>query len=70
IQGTRDVLGPLDVVKPVVEELPGSRLEVIAGGDHSFKVRKMDGRDQQEVFASLVEIVAEFAQSLRTGGGT
>ncbi|MBT8197496.1 MAG: hypothetical protein KJO84_03230, partial [Acidimicrobiia bacterium] len=70
IQGDRDALGPLDVVKPEVDAIPGARLEVIEGGDHSFKVRKKDGRDQSEVFESLVELMVGFCQSLRTGGGT
>ena len=70
VQGSRDTLGPLDVVRPVVAGMPGATLEVIEGGDHSFKVRKMDGRDQDEVYASLVELVVRFAQTLRTGGGT
>lgn len=55
LQGTRDKLGGLDLVEPLVESLPRAGLEVIAGADHSFHVLKRSGRTDDEVLDELAE---------------
>lgn len=70
VQGTRDALAPLDLVSPVVQSLPKAELTVIEGGDHSFRVRKMDDLEQHEADAMVVGALVGFVQRLRTGGGT
>lgn len=54
LAGTRDRLAGLDLLRPVVEELPEADLEVVEGGDHSFRVPKAQGRSWEEVLDELV----------------
>ncbi|HXF94657.1 MAG TPA: alpha/beta family hydrolase [Gemmatimonadales bacterium] len=56
LQGTRDEFARLDLLRPVVGRL-GARatLELVDGGDHSFKVR---GRPPGEVVAELARAIA------------
>jgi predicted alpha/beta-hydrolase family hydrolase len=51
--GSRDRLSPPDIVGPLVAELAAARLEVIDGGDHSFRVPKSAGRSYDEVIDGL-----------------
>jgi hypothetical protein len=58
VQGTRDDFARLDLLEPVIARL-GARatLHLVKAGDHSFGVRKRDGRDpaevEREVFAAV-----------------
>lgn len=63
LQGTRDALADLTLLRPVVKRL-GSRatLEVVEGADHSFKVLKRSGRTDAEVLDQLVRAIVEWAQ--------
>jgi uncharacterized protein len=48
IQGTRDALARLDLVEVVVKRLhPLARLRLVAGGDHSFRVRGAQRSDRE-----------------------
>jgi predicted alpha/beta-hydrolase family hydrolase len=48
IQGTRDPLARLDLVEALVERLhPLARLHVVAGGDHSFRVKGVKRSDPE-----------------------
>jgi uncharacterized protein len=59
LQGTRDALADLDLLRPVVGGL-GARvtLRVVEGGDHSFGVLKRSGRSEDEVMAELGDVAA------------
>jgi hypothetical protein len=59
LQGTRDALADLDLLRPVVERL-GKRasLHVIEGADHSFRVPKRLGRSDAEILDELAEVAA------------
>ncbi|HMN87347.1 MAG TPA: alpha/beta hydrolase, partial [Bauldia sp.] len=59
LQGTRDTLAGLDLLRPVIAGL-GDRatLVVVDDGDHSFHVRKASGRDDAAVLAGLVSAIA------------
>ena len=58
IAGTRDALGKLDLLKPVVGELgTGAALHIIEGADHSFKVPKKMRRSEEDVAAEIVDAV-------------
>jgi hypothetical protein len=61
LQGTRDKLAELDLLRPICERL-GERatLFVVEGGDHSFKVLKSSGRTQDEVLAEIAETVSSW----------
>jgi uncharacterized protein len=56
LQGTRDALAELNLLKPVVKGL-GSRatLHLAEGADHSFHVLKSSGRNDREVLAEILD---------------
>jgi predicted alpha/beta-hydrolase family hydrolase len=59
LQGTRDALAELALVKPVVDELaPRATLQVVEGADHSFHVLVRSGRTDAEVIGELVDTAA------------
>ena len=62
LQGTRDKLAELDLLRPVVSRL-GQRatLHIVEGGDHSFHVLKRSGRSDDEVLDELADTVAAWA---------
>ena len=62
--GSRDRLGPLPLVEDVVASLPNARVEVIDGGDHSFKVPKSFGRLHDEVIADLAQVTATWVAQI------
>jgi hypothetical protein len=65
LQGTRDALAELDLLKPLVKKL-GKRatLDLIEGGDHSFKVPAASGRKPAEVTRALLDSFAEWAREV------
>ena len=65
LQGTRDRLADLALLRPVCERL-GERavLRVSEGADHSFHVLKRSGRSDDGVLDELAESVANWASSL------
>lgn len=71
LQGTRDRLADLDLLRPVCEKLgPAASLHIVAGADHSFHVLKRTGRSTAEVLEELVEATAGWtARYLRDLGG-
>ena len=68
LQGDRDRLAELDLLRPVCAEL-GERvtLRVIAGADHGFQVLKRSGRTEDEVLDELADATAAWAAELRPG---
>jgi predicted alpha/beta-hydrolase family hydrolase len=58
--GSRDRLSPPDQVGPLVATLPRAELEVIDGGDHSFKVPKAAGLTHEVVIAGLAAATARW----------
>lgn len=62
VQGTRDALADLELLRPVIGSLEDrARLHVVEGGDHSFKVLKRSGRTDGEVLDEIGDAVAGFA---------
>jgi predicted alpha/beta-hydrolase family hydrolase len=63
LQGTRDTLADLKLLRPVCAKL-GSRatLHVIETADHSFHVLKKSGRSDPEVLRELTEKTASWAE--------
>jgi predicted alpha/beta-hydrolase family hydrolase len=67
LQGTRDELAGLDLLRPVCEGLgPRATLHVVEGGDHGFEVLKRSGRTEAEVMAELADTVAVWCRD-KTG---
>lgn len=64
LQGTRDTLAKLDLIKVVCKKLRKATLKIIDGGDHSFKVLKRSGRTNEEVLEQLAKETASFAKKL------
>ena len=65
LQGTRDELADLKLLKPICKEL-GKRatLHVIDTGDHSFHVLKKSGRSDEEVLRELAETTVKWGIGL------
>ncbi len=65
LQGTRDRLAELELIRPLAAELaPRARLVVIEDGDHSFHPRKRSGRSDEQALDELADAVATFAAEL------
>ncbi len=66
LQGTRDELAHLDLMRPVCDRL-GARatLHVVEGADHGFEVLKRSGRTDAEVMEELAETVASWCRAAR-----
>jgi predicted alpha/beta-hydrolase family hydrolase len=64
LQGTRDALADLDLMRTVTTRLgPRATLHVVEGGDHSFGVLKRSGRSEAEVLAELGDTIVEWASA-------
>lgn len=64
VQGTRDRLAPLDLIRTVVDGQPGATLHVVEDGDHSFKVPKRAGRQAHEVLDEVVQVTTRWIAGL------
>jgi predicted alpha/beta-hydrolase family hydrolase len=59
VQGTRDPLADLALVRPLCGELgPRATLHIVDGGDHSFHVLERSGRSDAEALAEAAGAVA------------
>jgi uncharacterized protein len=68
LQGERDRLAELDLLRPVCARL-GARatLHVVPTADHGFHVLRSSGRSDADVLAHLAETVAAWAAALAQG---
>jgi predicted alpha/beta-hydrolase family hydrolase len=65
VQGTRDRLADLALVREVTGELgAGATLHVVDGGDHSFKVLKRSGRTEAAVLAEIADTTAAWLDTV------
>ena len=61
LQGTRDRLADLTLLRPLLEEIrPPATLHVVDGADHGFHVLKRSGRTDQEVIDELAGATADW----------
>ena len=66
LQGTRDALAELSLLKPVVKSLGNkARLHLAEGADHSFHVLKSSGRNDREVLAEILDAFAAWVDALK-----
>jgi predicted alpha/beta-hydrolase family hydrolase len=65
LQGTRDALAELSLLKPVVKGL-GERatLHLADGADHSFHVLKSSGRNDREVLTEILDAFAAWVEAI------
>jgi predicted alpha/beta-hydrolase family hydrolase len=65
LQGTRDSLADLALMRPLCKRLGrGAKLHVVDGGDHSFNVLKRSGRTPDDVTAELCAAITAWARAL------
>jgi uncharacterized protein len=65
LQGDRDKLAELDLLRPICARLGDfAALHVVPDADHGFHVPKRFGRSDDEVLAGLARTVAEWAVAL------
>jgi len=69
VQGTRDPLGPLDLLADVRAKMNApNELMVVEGGDHSLGVKKSElqarGETQEAVDQRILEAIRRFVDSL------
>lgn len=65
LQGTRDALADLSLVRPLCRRLGRrARLHVVEGADHGFHVLVRSGRTDGDVVTELASVVASFADDL------
>lgn len=60
LQGTRDKLADLGLLKPVCDGLPRAELHVMEGADHSFNMLKSSGKTADGVHGVLAQTVADW----------
>ena len=66
LQGTRDDLADLKLLKPICKKLGKlATLHIIEGADHSFHVLKSSGKSDAEILRELAHTTAEWAASLK-----
>ena len=64
LQGTRDELADLTLLRPIVAGLGAlATMHVIEGADHSFHVLKSSGKTDSGVLQELAQTTARWAQS-------
>ena len=65
LQGTRDALADLQLLRPICAELgPRAKLHVIEGADHSFHVLKSSGKTDESVLEELANNASAWTKRL------
>jgi uncharacterized protein len=62
LQGTRDKLAELDLLRPLLDKIPRATLKIFEGADHSFHLPKSAGRTDDDVLSEMAQAVADWAQ--------
>lgn len=72
VQGSRDSFGTPAEFEPIVHTLsPAPDLQIVEGGDHSFKVARVGKPDQEKVYTDVQRTIAEWiARVIRGERGT
>lgn len=65
LQGTRDKLANLSLLRPLLEAVePRPVLHVVEGADHSFHVLKRSGRTDEEVLDEICATLGDWVRTL------
>jgi uncharacterized protein len=68
LQGTRDALAELKLLKPVVKSLgPRAALHLVKDADHSFHVPARSGRNDREVMTEVLDAFAAWVDAVGAG---
>lgn len=66
LQGTRDTLADLKLLRPICEDLaPRATLRIIETADHSFHMLKSSGKSDPDVLRELAQNTASWAENLK-----
>jgi hypothetical protein len=64
VQGTRDALCDLSLLRPVLERIgPRATLHEVNGADHGFDVRKSDRRTAESVREEVIRTAADWIEA-------
>jgi predicted alpha/beta-hydrolase family hydrolase len=64
LQGTRDALAELGLIRQVAGALPLATLHVVDGADHAFHVLKRSGRTDEQVLEELADAFTRWLHQL------
>jgi len=64
VQGTRDALADRTLLRGVLADLPLATVHEIPDADHSFRVPRRSGRDDDSVRADVVRTITEWLDNL------
>ena len=64
LQGTRDALADLELMRGVCGDLSRAALHVVEGADHGFHVPKRSGRTDAMVIEELTSVIARWIEKL------
>jgi uncharacterized protein len=65
VQGAKDTFGTEEELRPILKRLkPVAQLQVIAGGDHSFKVPKKIGIPQEQIYRMAQDDIIAWLQKI------
>lgn len=63
LQGTRDKLANLELLKPIIKKVgKNANLQIIEGADHSFKVLKSLGRTEEQIQRDLAHKIRQWIE--------
>jgi predicted alpha/beta-hydrolase family hydrolase len=65
VQGTRDPLCDLSLLRPILARLPHATLHTIENADHSFRLPRREGRPDADVWAEIVAVAARWLKALK-----
>jgi len=60
LQGTRDALADLSLLRPMVDSLPNAEIHICQEADHSFHVLKRSGRTDAEVMTEIHDKILDW----------
>jgi hypothetical protein len=63
VQGARDALADLKLLRPIVRRL-GATMHVVPEGDHSFAVPKRTGKTHAEILEEVADVVTRFVEQV------
>jgi len=63
LQGTRDNLARMELIRQVTTDIKNAHLEVIEGADHSFHLKKSAGKSDEEVMRKIAGKVSSWMES-------
>jgi uncharacterized protein len=69
LQGTRDALADLRLMRGVCSGLPLATLHVVEGADHGFHVPRSTGQTEAQVIETLAKATASWIEARAGGGG-